>query len=324
MQYRLYPIVIALLLVVVTLTTLPMTRGARREQEGSSVEIPINVLQKAIRFVKQQQQQQQQQHNYKDTSQILQRLELGDIHSLYEVAKAMNQNNDNKDDRQTSMEIWHALADADDGPNNNSGGGGGAGGHILSQIALGFAYSEHDKSRAVSYFVQAGEGHGDNVPHQAALYNAGRLLAEPELEDFVKALAYLRAAYNVAESHPEYSTLHLTETSKFAYERLSDQLVALVKESTTIKGSVISIQQVADMFLYANIEDFPPVKSKEERIWHSGMQSLQSQKWEMAGMQFEKLEKTSKAKLSHLQIALLHILKEYCRKFSGIDRGEEL
>ena len=135
MQYRLYPIVIALLLVVVTLTTLPTTRGARREQEGSSVEIPINVLQKAISFVKQQ----QQQHNYKDTSQILQRLELGDIHSLYEVAKAMNQNNDNKDDRQTSMEIWHALADADDGPNDNNGGGGGAGGHILSQIALGLS-----------------------------------------------------------------------------------------------------------------------------------------------------------------------------------------
>jgi hypothetical protein len=266
-------------------------------------------------------QQQQQQHNYKETSQILQRLELGDIHSLYEVAKAMNQNNDNKDDRQTSIEIWHALADADDGPNNN---GGGAGGHILSQVALGFAYSEHDKPRAVSYFVQAGEGQGDYVPHQAALYNAGRLLAEPELEDFVKALAYLRAAYNVAESHPEYSTLHLTETSKFAYERLSEQLVVLVKESTTIKGSVISIQQVADMFLYASIEDFPLVKSKEEKIWQSGMHSLQSQKWEMAGMQFEKLEKTSKAKLSHLQIALLHILKQYCKTVSGINRGEEL
>jgi hypothetical protein len=293
-----------------------MTRGARREQEGSSVEIPINVLQKAIRFVKQQ-----QQHNYKDTSQILQRLESGDIHSLYEVAKAMNQNNDNKDDRQTSIEIWHALADADDGPNNGNNNGGG--GHILSQVALGFAYSEYDKPRAVSYFVQAGEGQ-DNVPHQAALYNAGRLLAGPELEDFVKALAYLRAAYNVAESHPEYSTVHLTETSKFGYERLSDQLLALVKESTAVKGSVISIQMVADMFLYANLDDFPLVKSKEAKIWQSGMQSLQSQKWEMASMQFEKLEKTSKAKLSQLQIALLHILKQYCKTVSGIDRGEEL
>lgn len=216
---------------------------------------------------------------------------------------------DNKEDRLASIEIWHALADGRNGDD----------GHILSQVALGFAYSEHDKALAVTYFVQAGEA----GPHQAALFNAGRLLADPELEDFVKALAYLRAAYSLAETHPKYSTAHLTETSELAYETLSAQLTALINESLTKKGSILSIQEVADMFLYANLNDFPVAKSKEEKIWARGMQSLQSKNWELAFMEFDKLQKTTKEELSKLQISLLNVLKQYCKSVSGIDLGND-
>ena len=306
MQYQSTPMILSLLFscLLIWMFTIPIIHA--RQEEKKSVGVPIDVLQKAMRYVK--------QHNYGDSegnaSQILQRLESGDIHSLYKVAQAMNEMDD-KDDRLASIEIWHAIAD---------GGSDGGGGHILSQVALGFAYSENDKATAVTYFVQAGEA----GPHQAALFNAGRLLADPELEDFVKALAYLRYAYSVAETHPKYSTAHLTETSKVAYERLSEQLVTLVIESASTKGSMLSIQQVADMFLYANLNDFPLAKSKEEKNWGRAMQSLQSQKWEMALMEFEKLEKNSKDKLSNLQIALLHILKQYCKSASGIDLSDEL
>merc|ERR1712224_39219 len=101
---------------------------------------------------------------------------------------------------------------------------------------------------------------GGDPPHQAALYNAGRLLSDPEIENFVKALAYLRAAYNLSESHPEYSTTRLTEISKIAYERLSEQLVTFVVENLTKKGSMLSIQQAVDMFLYADLNNYPQPK----------------------------------------------------------------
>jgi hypothetical protein len=284
----------------------PSTHAARRKEESSS-EVPIDVLQKAMRYVK--------QHNYGDGDgnnalQIVTRLESGDVQTLYKVAQAMN-GMENKEDRLASIEIWHFLA-------SNSDGGGG--GHVLSQVALGFAYSENDKATAVTYFVQAGE----TGPHQAALFNAGRLLADPEMEDYVKALAYFRAAYSLGETHPNYSTTHLTETSKVAYERLSEQLVTLVDQSISSKGSMLSIQQVADMFLYADLNDFPPDKSKEEKIWARAMRSLQSKEWEIAYIEFQKLEKNSKEKLSQLQTSLLHVLKQYCRSVSDIDLNDEL
>lgn len=277
---------------------------ARQDEKSKSGGVPIDVLQKAIRYVR--------EHNYEDNEgkapNVLQRLESGDVHTLYKVAESMNEMK-SKEEKLASIEIWHALAKGSDGSD----------GHILSQVALGFAYSEHDKATAVTYFVQAGEA----GPHQAALYNAGRLLADPELEDFVKALAYIRAAYSLAETHPKYATDHLTETSRLAYEQLSAQLVALINQSLSKKGSILSVQMIADMFLYANLNDFPPAKSKEEKIWARGMQSLQSKQWEMAFIEFEKLEKHSDDELSHLQTSLLQALKQYCRSLSGINLGSD-
>eukprot|EP00537_Pseudo-nitzschia_pungens_P018144 CAMPEP_0172408368 /NCGR_PEP_ID=MMETSP1061-20121228/75815_1 /TAXON_ID=37318 /ORGANISM="Pseudo-nitzschia pungens, Strain cf. pungens" /LENGTH=313 /DNA_ID=CAMNT_0013144493 /DNA_START=275 /DNA_END=1216 /DNA_ORIENTATION=- len=311
MQYR--PITLAIffawIVSIVSIVSIFPTVRARKDEE--SVGVGIHVLQKAMRFVK--------DTNYGDgdgnTPDVLERLESGHVHTLYKVAQAMNER-ENREDRLTSIEIWHALADHnDDNSNSNSNNG-----HILSQVALGFAYSEHDKASAVTYFVQAGEA----GPHQAALFNAGRLLADPELEDFVKALAYLRAAYNLAETHPEYSTDHLTETSKLAYETLSAQLTGLVNESLGSKGGIaLSIQEVADMFLYANLNDYPLAKSREEKIWARGMQSLQARNWEIAFVEFEKLQRTSREELSNLQLSLLNVLKQYCKSVSGIDLGSD-
>ncbi|KAL3908073.1 MAG: hypothetical protein SGARI_003232 [Bacillariaceae sp.] len=272
--------------------------AATEKDPANNPRVPINVLQKAIQYVT------ETVIDNEERLKQLKELNDGNVHTLYEVAKAMNANsNDDKnkksaandDNKIASMEIWHALADAGNDDN----------GHILSQVALGFAYAANDKPRAIAYFVAAGEA----GPHQSALYNAGRLLAETE--DFVKALAYLRAAYSVAETHPKYATEHLTETSRYAYEQLSGQLVALIQDSLRTKGSVLSIQQVADMFLYANIKDFPPPSSKGEKTWQGAMEALQSERWELALVQLEKLEKQFGSELSQLQMALLYVLQEY-------------
>ena len=273
------------------------------QDEKVSAQVPFTVFHKAVRYVK--------ENNFGASDgnliQVLQRLESGHIQTLFEVAQAMN-GMKNREDMLTSIEIWHALADAD------------VGGHIPSQVALGFAYSENDKATAITYFVQAGE----TGPHQAALYNAGRLLCDPEIEDFVKALAYLRAAYSLNETHPKYSTTHLTETSKIAYELLSEQLVALVDRSMTGKGNMLSIQTVSDMFLYANLAGFPSKKSREEKSWDVAMRSLQSKEWDIAYIEFEKLVKNYEEKLSDLQISLLHVLKQYCKSASAIFYNDEL
>jgi hypothetical protein len=154
----------------------------------------------------------------------------------------------------------------------------------------------------------------------------GRLLAEQQ--DFVKSLAYLRAAHNLATSHSNYVTDHVTETSRYAYERLSDQLVGVVQQSLSSNGSLLSIQQVADMFVYANLDDFPLPSSKEEKLWQSAMEALQSQKFEIALVQLDKLEDSqhpnhSPQIMSPLQRTLLQVLKQYVKSASGVNRGDD-
>lgn len=269
--------------------------GAVKENDNKP-QVPIHALQKAIRFVT------QTVADDKDRLRTIQELDEGNLHTLYEVAKDMNRN-ENSDDTVASIEVWHALAESN---------------HILSQVALGFAYAENDPERAILYFVQAGE----EGPHQAALYNAGRLLAEHE--DFTKALAYLRAAYTLKDTHPKYATDHLTETSRYAYERLSQQLVAIIQESLTHKGSILSIQEVANMFVYANILDLPAPSSKEEKTWNAAMEAMQLQQFEVCLVQLETLLLQYHDSLSHLQVALLHVLQQYAKSASRINRGDEV
>jgi hypothetical protein len=104
---------------------------------------------------------------------------------------------------------------------------------------------------------------------------------------------------------------------------MSEQLVALIQESMKAKGSILSIQDVVSLFLYANIDDYPPKSSKVEKIWQSAMEALQSESWELAFVELEKLENFSNDNLSELQIVLLNVLKLYIKSASGINRGDD-
>jgi hypothetical protein len=97
----------------------------------------------------------------KQHQQLLEQLQSGNIEALYTVAQSLNQRGVG-DDRITSVQLWHALAD-------------GPAAHVPSAVALGFSYAEVDKELALKYFVQATEGKEDGGPHQAAAFNAGRL-----------------------------------------------------------------------------------------------------------------------------------------------------
>jgi len=228
-------------------------------------EVPKNLFEKAYVFV-------ERNGDDADTREKLSKLRQGDIDTLYQVAQSMND-----EDRVTSVQIWHALADDETSP------------HLLSQVALGFAYSEVDKARAIAYFVEAGE----NGPHQAALYNAGRLLAEQH--DYSKALAYIRAAANLQHANPKYIKPQLTETCRQAYDTLSQQIMTLPN---------LSLQASADMFLYASISDFPPPNTKQDKIWRKAMQALQQHDYVLAEQQFDTL-----ADHPHLSMLQSHLLK---------------
>lgn len=257
--------------------------------------VPSGLLQKAINYV--------QIHNYGgkegDPAKILLQLEARDVHTLYEVAKAMNTSKI-KADMLASIDIWHSLGNS---------------GHILSQVALGFAFAENDKPRAISYFVHAGE----KGPHQVALFNAGRLLAEPDVADYVKSLAYMRAAYQMKTSHPEKSTVHMVETSKVGYERLSEEVRDLILESMSQAGSVLDINTIANMFEYADLNGFPRVKTQAIRDWHSCMRAMKFNEFEQAQKHFAKFAETFKTEISELQNAIVQALMQYCVAAGAID-----
>mmetsp|Transcript_27885 Transcript_27885/g.59476 ORF Transcript_27885/g.59476 Transcript_27885/m.59476 type:complete len:165 (+) Transcript_27885:41-535(+) len=85
-----------------------------------------------------------QQQN--DRNRLLQQLQEGNIEALYNVAQSLNSRNAG-DDRVTSVQLWHALAD-------------GPAAHVPSAAALGFSYAEVDKELALQYFIQASQSQG--------------------------------------------------------------------------------------------------------------------------------------------------------------------
>ena len=172
------------------------------------------------------------------------RLREGDVAALYEAAMGMQQ--DGGGDRISAVLLLHQLADS-------------SAHHIPSMVALGFAYSEEDPDQAVRYFVQAGE----DGPHQAALYNAGRLLAEQG--DGGGALAYIRASANLTgrSASPE-----MTATAAGAYAALSDRLLGGIGHLT--------LQQMANAFPYASLDGVPREGGREDRMWRSAMGGLEA------------------------------------------------
>jgi hypothetical protein len=239
------------------------------------------------------------QNNMPEPEMTVQRLQAGDIDTLYKTAKSLNKNGG--DDRFSSIRIWHILADGDAQ-------------HILSQVALGFTYAEEDKERAIHYFKLAGE----NGPHHAALFNAGRLLVDTG--DEAGALAYLRAAANLSESQPRYAQSKLTVTSRNTYEALSLDLMS---------RNDLSLRQMANMFLYAHLANYPAPDSPEEKLWEKAMTSIEAYSEDKNAKHLDKalqnLIKLAKYNtFSQLQSHLLQSLRTLLLKKLKNAEGEEL
>lgn len=131
-----------------------------------------------------------------------------------------------------------------------------------------------DKELALEYFIQASRGNLDDDddesnndgPHQAALFNAGRLFLE--LNDASSSLAYIRGCANLENEYPAHATQQLTQTCTEAYEMLSAQIQS---ESISPPG----IEDAVDMFMYSSINEFPLPNTKEFGIWQRGTEYLE-------------------------------------------------
>lgn len=172
------------------------------------------------------------------------------VDALFKTAKSMytnpRQNISDENDKLNAVQIFHALADGKEH-------------HILSMTQLGFAYSEEDKAKACRYFAQAGE----DGPHQVSLYNAGRLFAEQG--EFAASMGYMRAAYALSKDHPAYTQAAMTATSKEGYSMLSMKLQEVE----------LSLQEMADIFPYGDIDYFPVEGSEAEKLWEAAMNKFQ-------------------------------------------------
>jgi TPR repeat protein len=201
-----------------------------------------------------------------------------DIPALYQIARKLEEINTGFE---TALHIFHYLADET--------------GHIASQISLGFVYYKKikDHSQALKYFVKAGE----NGPHQASLFNAGRIFAENF--NFVPAVAYMQAAARFGESNSEDEARKLTETCTEAY--------SIVSEKVALHG--LTIQESVDIFQYAALDGFPKNKTRK---WEAAMQSLlafndksDQEYLEITVANLREIWEADSSKLSKLQAHLL-------------------
>ena len=236
----------------------------------------------------------QYKQHQKEHQKLLEELRNGSVDALYTVAQSLN-----REDRITSVQLWHALAD-------------GAANHVPSAAALGFSYAEVDKELALKYFVQASNGNDDG-PHQASLYNAGRLFLE--LNEAASSLAYIRSCANLEKEYPAYASPDMTKTCKEAYELLSKQIM-----TKTTPG----IEDAAEMFLYSSINDFPQPNSKEFTKYAKAMEFLEmyaSLMREEDGTGGDTNNKKAKAFMTYLKSAeeeLLSLKKGSSKKLSEL------
>lgn len=166
--------------------------------------------------------------------------EQSDLSSVYRVALRWYDAQ-----QQDALEVFQHLADE-----NN---------HIMSAVKLGHHYIEKevDPQKAVHYFGFAGE----NGPHHASLFNAGRILAE--MADWVGALAYLRAAATLSQSYPpEYINKETTESALRAYDIVSRQ----------VSREELSVMQVGDLFIYGSLQD--NLDEEAHALWGKAINGL--------------------------------------------------
>ena len=210
--------------------------------------------------------------NYKEGEEddLVGRLRRHDVEALYEVAQSMNSHGD----RLSSVLIWHALADdgseGEDYYEYDEAEGYDYTGHVPSAMALGFSYYEVDKPRSLRYFLMATSKEGK--PHQAGMYNAGRLYLE--LGDPSSALAYMRACATLDRTHPAYARPQLGMTCRRAYHELSSRLILGLEEATADDDG-LGLEEAVECFAYADIDDFPRPDTVEFRSYHGAMRELE-------------------------------------------------
>lgn len=232
---------------------------------------------------------------------IAERLRRGEVEALYEVAKSMNDSGD----KISSVLIWHALADDGSEGDNYEGYDQGEEydyeGHPPSALALGFSYYDVDKPRSLQYFLMATSKKG--VPHQAAMFNAGRLYLE--LEDPSGALAYLRACATLDRTHPGYARPQLCMTCKEAYRTLSTELVE--------HGEDMGLEEAVECFPYGSIDDFPSSGTKEFKVFHGAMGYLEKYMEVIQGNNEAKtgISNSARKKAAKLLTAAIETLMEF-------------
>lgn len=200
---------------------------------------------------------------------IMERLRRLDIEALYDVASSMNSHGD----KLSSILIWQALAhdgseDYDYYEYEESDGGYDYMGHVPSSMALGFSYYDVDKPRSLRYFLMATSSKGR--PHQAAMFNAGRLYLE--LDDPSSALAYIRSCATLDKTHPKYARPQLGLTCKKAYKDISVELITVLTSGTADPG----LQEAVECFVYADMNDFPQPDTTELHSFHEAMRDLEA------------------------------------------------
>jgi tetratricopeptide (TPR) repeat protein len=163
-----------------------------------------------------------------------------DVTAVYQVAHGWYGADGTRAD---AVEVFHHLADSEN--------------HILSSAKLGHHYADGGNAQmAIKYFAYAGE----NGPHHASLYNAGRLLAVQE--DWVGTLAYLKAAATLSQSYtPEYISDETTQSATEAYATVSKQ----------VSREKLTVYQVADVFLFGSLQD---LSEEAQSLWSQAVTGL--------------------------------------------------
>jgi tetratricopeptide (TPR) repeat protein len=190
-----------------------------------------------------------------DFPDLADRVESGQHGAIYRVAKDMLDKGIHKEE---AIQVLHTLADHPSQP------------HMLSQVALGFVYyGIDDKDKALHYFSMAGA----RGPHQASLYNVGRIYAEAGKSAL--ALAYIKSAYRMTRTDPNLTDEATTASCQEAFDVIAKN----------ISSESLSLHDEANAFLYGNLEDFPVDGSEEENAWKSSINFLLQAKPDFDSMQ---------------------------------------
>lgn len=160
----------------------------------------------------------------------------GQANALFQVAKAGS-------DKVSAVKLYHQLASHQ---------------HVGSQVQLGmYYYGQGDTTTALKFFVEAGE----NGPHQASLYNAGKIYAETK--QWVPALAYVRACATFQSEGETPSKT--TETCVEAFDMIAKKVSEI---------DSLSVEETADIFMYGSLDESFPGET-EAQYWVNAIMALQ-------------------------------------------------